>query len=67
MENERLSELDLQNKTLIENIIKLFNVVMNAELLHYRSCSCEQALKRKQKFTRIHKNLIRRYEEIFDL
>jgi hypothetical protein len=67
MENKKLSELDLENKQLIEDIIKSFNLVMNAELLHYRSYSCEQALERQQKFIKIKTELTNRYEEIFDL
>ena len=67
MSNEQLSKLDLDNKQLIEDIIKLFNLVMNAELLHYRSYSYEQALERKQKFIKIKTELTNRYEEIFDL
>jgi hypothetical protein len=67
MSNEQLSKLDLDNKQLIEDIIKLFNLVMNAELLHYRSYSYEQALERQQKFIKIKTELTNRYEEIFDL
>jgi hypothetical protein len=67
MENKELLKLDLENKSLIEDIIKLFNCVMNAELLHYRSHSCEQAIERRQNFINIQTDLINKYEVIFDL
>jgi len=68
MINEKnLTELDIENKKLIQDIISLYKEVMQVELIHYKSKNLECAKKRNKEFLQIRNFLQDRFDDMYDL